>query len=400
MAALIFLGVPAHGHVNPSLPVVQALVERGHNLVYYNSEAFREAIEQTGAQFRPYAGPTASQDDIVRLLQGGNLASVTVLLLEMSVAVLPQLLDELQEDPPDLIIHDSIALWGYMVAKLLDMPSVASITHFILDGTALKPSFRETLHLIRLALPVLPRMLRLRGQLKKHYGPQIFQPGPLLPVRGDHSIVFTAAALQPQSTWVDDSFHFVGPSIKMDTRSASDFPFDWLSGAPLVYVSLGTIHHSNTAFFDMALEALSEFDGQVVMSIGKQASIEAFGPTPANMLLRHTVPQLEILQRCDVFITHGGMNSIHESLFYNVPMIVVPQQMEQLLNARVVIKQGAGIVLGGPFSPPVSAIELRAALKRIQTEPAFRIRAQALGESLRGAGGYVHAVDVIEGALR
>jgi MGT family glycosyltransferase len=242
-------------------------------------------------------------------------------------------------------------------------------------------------------------MIRARRQLSKCYDPTIFQPHHLIPVRGDLSLVYTTASLQPKSSWIDDSFHFVGPSINPATRASSDFPFDWLTGAPLVYLSLGTIHHSDTSFFRMACEALADFDGQVVMSIGGLARVEDFAPVPPNILLRNTVPQLEILQRAAVFITHGGMNSIHESLYFGVPMIVVPHQMEQLFNARIVVQQGAGLLVGGPFAPPVSKLELRAALTRIQDGDHFAARAESLGQDLRAASGYVGAADVILASL-
>ncbi|MCC6617247.1 MAG: hypothetical protein IT320_27480 [Anaerolineae bacterium] len=75
------------------------------------------------------------------------------------------------------------------------------------------------------------------------------------------------------------------------------------------------------------------------------------GPIPPNFLVRNFVPQLEVLKRTDLFITHGGMNSVHESLWHGVPMIVIPQQEEQAIVARQVVKNGAGVALG--YAPPM-----------------------------------------------
>ncbi len=398
MAKMVFLGVPAYGHVNPSLAVVQEVCERGHEIVYYNTEAFRSVIEATGAAFRPYP-IEVSIANVSQLQQSGNLAAVTAMLLEVTERLLPAILDDLRREAPDLLIYDSLALWGSLAAQLLGIPSVASITHFIFEGTALRPSPRETLPMISMALPFMPRIISRRRRLRRRYGNQVFQPGSMLPVRGDRSILYTSAALQPASTWIDESFHFVGPSINPAARPAGDFPFEWLTGAPLIYISLGTIHHANTAFYRTCFEAFGDFPGQVVLSMGSSVAAADLGAVPANFLLRSSVPQLEILKRANVFVTHGGMNSIHEGLYYGVPLLVIPQQVEQLLNARIVAQHGAALLRGGPFSPDVTALELKSAVERIMVDASYRQRAQKIGQTLREAGGYQRAADAITAAV-
>ena len=73
--------------------------------------------------------------------------------------------------------------------------------------------------------------------------------------------------------------------------------------------------------------------------------MERFKSIPDNILMFHFVPQLETLQHTDVFITHGGMNSVNESLFYGVPMIVVPQALDQSLVAKRVCELGVGLTI-------------------------------------------------------
>lgn len=67
---------------------------------------------------------------------------------------------------------------------------------------------------------------------------------------------------------------------------------------------------------------------------------------PANFIMQPHVPQLELLPKVDLFITHGDINSIQEGLYFGVPLIVVPQQMEQMINGRLVARHSAGVVLG------------------------------------------------------
>jgi MGT family glycosyltransferase len=109
------------------------------------------------------------------------------------------------------------------------------------------------------------------------------------------------------------------------------------------------------------------------------------------------VPQLDILQQVDAFITHGGMNSVHEGLYYGVPEITVPHQLEQLLNGKRVADTGTGILLGDkrPYGR-VTAEELRQALDKVLPQPQYRQNAQHYGKTLQDAGGYLRAVAEIE----
>ncbi len=206
-------------------------------------------------------------------------------------------------------------------------------------------------------------------------------------------MVFTARELQPETAFVDARFAFVGPSIDPDSRTKADFPFEQLTCKPLIYISLGTIHTADRDFYQQCFEAFGRFPGQVIVSAGS-ADLSALGQIPANFIVRSSVPQLEILRRADLFITHGGMNSVQESLYFGVPMVVLPQQTEQLFNGRIVARAGAGLLLeaGGQ----VRADHLRAAADRVLGDPAYRETAQRLGDALRAAGGYTRAADLIE----
>src|SRR5256712_12439822 len=102
---IVFLGVPAQGHTNPTLPVVAELVRRGDEVIYYSTASFREAIERSGATFRPYAGFEAYDDRPM----GENAFRLAATVLLASKIALPPLLEELRPGRPDLIIHDSMA---------------------------------------------------------------------------------------------------------------------------------------------------------------------------------------------------------------------------------------------------------------------------------------------------
>jgi UDP:flavonoid glycosyltransferase YjiC (YdhE family) len=110
MAKFLFFNIPAYGHVNPTLPVVIELQRRGHQVIYYNAETFEQPIEGTGAKFRAYPNSSTSEAELAERIH--NLVSVSVLMLEESLRLLPFSLDEIEREKPDLVIFDSLALWG------------------------------------------------------------------------------------------------------------------------------------------------------------------------------------------------------------------------------------------------------------------------------------------------
>lgn len=393
---VIILNVPGHGHVNPTLAVTAELVRRGHEVIYYNTPQFAPQIRQTGAEFRPYPEPNLTATELATMAH--NLVNVTLFLLQESSRLLPFILAELRREQPDLVIYDSICLWGMQAARRLKLPTVASITTFVQEGVRGMMTWRDFFYMLRLALPRVPRVLKYRHALVKKYGASIFPERQIFPVTGDLTLVFTSREFQPETDFIDGRFHFVGPSIDSTARPASDFHLEHLGTNPLIYISLGTVYSLNqTTFYQQCFAAFADYPAQFVLSVGTQTDPASLGEIPNNFIVRQTVPQLEILQQANLFISHGGMNSVNESLYYGVPLIVIPQQMEQLINGRQVERLGAGILLGD--KPPyghVSTTKLRRSTEAILATPQYHRAAQKIGKSFQEAGGFQQAVAHIE----
>jgi MGT family glycosyltransferase len=400
MAKLLYFGVPGHGHVNPTLPVMAELVRQGHQLLHYNAESFRMPALRSGAEFRSYPDSGALASLFTQ--SAGDLVAVSLFLLEESLRLLPFVLQEIEREDPQLVMFDSLALWGMQGARLRRRPSVASITTLVQEGVAGALSWRDLLPLVGQALPRVPAIFGRRRELVRRYGPGVFPYDSIFPCRGDRNIVYTSRLFQPESTVIDESFHFVGPSISVATRPQSEFPWHLLdSSRPCIYLSLGTIHSDNDAFYRIAFDAFAKQPGQYVFSAGSQIDLAALGPLPENVIVRPNIPQLELLPKCCVFVTHGGMNSVQESLYFGVPMVVVPQQSEQRFNGRQVVRHGAGLLLEGTlWQGRTDAVTLRRAVARVQAEGAFAVNAEKVGRSLREAGGYGKAAAVVLSALR
>lgn len=391
MAKIVYIGIPAHGHTNPTLPVVSELIRRGHTLLYYNAESFRTKIAPTGADFRPYPEPMPTEREISEALH--KFINASLMFAKMSEPLTPFMLEEIAREQPDLILYDSAAMWGYIAARTHHIPHICSLTHFVLDGSQRAIGFGTLARFASSALPHLPTLIRWKQRMTRLYGKNIVGG---ITEYGDLNIVFTSREFHPPNTFIDQRFRFVGTSLNPAAHDGN-FPADMLDAEQVIYISLGTINHLDLDFYRAAFEAFADHPARFILSAGKNTDISRLGIIPANFIVRPYVPQVAVLQRADAFITHGGMNSIHEGLYYGVPLVVVPHQFEQLLNGKRVAQTGAGILLGQ--RPPygrVTAPELRAALNAVLHDASYRQQAQRIGQTLKAAGGYQCAVEKIE----
>lgn len=389
MTRFLYLNIPASGHVNPALGVVGALRQRGAEVICVNDEAYRAKLEQAGGTFVPY--PSLPEYDALEARQHeGNIAYNCVKLLEIGQRLLPFTRDLIRTHRPDAVIFDSLAGWGRWAAALEGVPAAAFITTFVFAPGAVPPMspavFAKTaLQFVRGA----PDYLRVRGRLGALGVRGVGYTDPVTNASPSCNIVFTSRQFQPDEARLGAAYTFVGASLGNRT---DPLDLDLSPDLPLVYVSLGTVNNQNPAFYRACFAALGDLPVQVVLSVGHKTDLAALGTPPANTTVRPFVAQLEVLRRAAAFVTHGGLNSVHEGLTFGVPLVVVPQQVEQGTVAQRVAKLGAGIALMGEAITPA---QLRAAVQRALSEPALRAQSAALGKSLAEAGGAPVAAETL-----
>ena len=375
MANGLFLSLPLHGHTNPSLPLVRQLVTRGDQIVYYSTDPFAGSIERTGARYHAYSN--AFLADMRQLPD--RMDHLAWLLMRTTAEVLSRELDSFRADTFHYIITDAVAPWGQWVGRLLSIPVVTSVTTFAINrrvaafGLAhgVRPeSVRHVLSKVRSMM----KASRLRRQLCRRYG--ISGPGVMESVfgRSDLNIVYTSRYFQPCAETFDGSFVFVGPSIA--ARADVEFPWDEVRSPRIVYASMGTLFNADPKFARMCFEAFGNDDVQVILSTGENAPEERTGEAP----------------RASAFVTHGGMNSVSESLYHGVPVVVIPQMGEQAIVGRRAEQLGAGLYLANDDVTPDS---LRASVQHLLGDSRFREQAARVRESFRSAGGVERAVDAI-----
>ena len=392
MAKALFLGLPLHGHTNPSLPLVRALVERGDEVVYFSSEAFAAGIQQAGAQYRPYRN--AFLADLRQLPEQTN--EISWLLMRTVGEVLAQDLGAFRAERPDYVITDSVAPWGQWVAQVLEVPVVTSVTTFafnrhVLALGAARGTRPKSVRLVLSKIRHVTKAALLGRRLRREH--RVKGTGMMGLVMGcsDLNIVYTSRFFQPCAESFDDRFQFIGPPMGPRTE-AVDFPWDEASQTDVIYVSLGTLFNADPTFYRTCFEAFRAQNVRVVMSIGTTITEASLGAPPANVVVRPHVPQLKVLRRATVFVSHGGMNSVSESLSHGVPLVCVPQMGEQEIVAGQVEALGAGLRLA---KGEVTAHRLRESVQRVLDDERFRQQAAVVRESFEASGGAARGAEAI-----
>ncbi|AQU85149.1 hypothetical protein B2G49_09235 [Halomonas sp. 'Soap Lake  len=396
--------MPAAGHVNPSVPLVRELVRRGIDVTVYVTEEFRAVVEQLGATFRAYPDGTISSNVIADATAYGGSAKVVQRLLEATQTLLPLLESELREDPPGAIMFDSNALWGRMLATSLNRPAISFMTTIFVGASVFHSlTLRERLAVVRETATSLPWTFGARRRLLRGVARELLPSSPMFPAQGDLTIFPIPEWIQPPDDRRDASCHFVGPSIDPASRTEElDGELERLLGddVPLVVVSLGTLHRGGKDFFRSCIDAFATLPANVLLVVGRATDPADLGSASPNVVVRSVVPLLAALRQAAVFVTHGGMNSVLEGLHFCVPMVVIPQQVEQFLIGQMVADHGAGLVLRHHLSrQKIGPRELRATVEALLDDPSYTSSARTLAATLHEGGGAMEAADQIERLL-
>ena len=198
------------------------------------------------------------------------------------------------------------------------------------------------------------------------------------------TIVYTSSEFQPCADTFSDKYAFVGPSIRPATENIEK------TNDVLIYISMGTVNNDLLPFYRTCIAAFADSPYQVILSTGDQIDRSALGTLPDNITALPHVDQIAVLQKADVFLSHCGMNSASESLYFGVPLVLFPQTNEQGGVAARVAELGAGLKLEKADAAPI-----RTAVDAVLQTPSYRANAQNIRESFLRCGGAKAAVDKI-----
>ena len=374
--------IPAHGHTNPTLGLVRELTDAGHEVYYFSFEMFRDKIESAGAVFIGCDGYDFEMEDKGNADRvGKDKVFATELLVSSTLALDEMTTKKLGEIRPDIVVSDSVAFWGKLAAMKYGAPYVSSTTTFAFNRYSAKYMKESAFDIARMLLAMPKIGKQIRRLQEKGYPVK----GILDIVQNDNdtnTIVYTSKYFQPCAETFSDKYHFIGPSIRPIKG-----PFA-KTAEKTVYISMGTVNQ-NREFYRNCIHALGQTDWQVIISMG--TNTEHFGHLPKNIQIYESVDQMAVLSIADAFITHCGMNSASEGLYFRVPLVLFPQTPEQGAVAKRTQELGAGVMLKS-----ISEEDVMDALKTVLFESSYKESAVRISDSFHECGGAKEAREFLE----
>jgi MGT family glycosyltransferase len=384
------------GHVRPLLPLVAALRARGARTVQWARPEWEAECATAGGEFRALPDVGIDLDR-----PPPNLIGMAELVARVTERMTPWMTEQLRSSGVDVVLRDTLAHHGRYAAYEAGLPQVAfsaamafppAIRPALLSMPALR-SMPAALAQLAAGTPDALRLRRVARRLEQRYGAPM---GGSLEVLGGRygctTLVGTSRGLQihPEGL-ADEDLRFVGPLRAASAPAAGEEPALAALGEDeeLVYVSLGTVFEDRPAFFRDAARALARPGRRVILSVGRIAP-RTLGVLPTGVTAHAHVDQLAVLRRANLFITHGGFNSMQEGLVAGVPLLVFPQMQEQVLNADRVSELGAGLRLRR-----ATAARIGAQADLILRESRFRAAARRTGAELRAAVDLASATDAV-----
>lgn len=386
MPTYVFFNVSAYGHINPTLPIVAELSRRGHKVYYFIGESFAGVVQKAGSIPVILSRSLRSQNTTPP--GDKEIALLPFLMARESPHIVPEIVDKLKSINPDCIIFNTMLLAPRLAARILRLPTIGFRPFHSprrqqrTIETFTDPSLKLLAHTANQALAEVTTSYQLPDMTLQ----EVFSEVPGL------TLVFLPKTFQVDAGQFDERFLFVGPSF---TEPPSiPWPIAQSSESPTIriYISLGTLRNNDPDFYQMCFSAFSAPDWSVVMSVGDQVDLHTLEPIPDNFVVKRSVPQTALLPHVDVFVTHGGLNSTMESLYYGVPLVVLPSIKEQETTAKRVQDLQLGLVLD---RTNLSAEVLRKTVMTVYESESIRNSVHNLKNTIRSAGGYLRATDAI-----
>ncbi|WP_025704892.1 macrolide family glycosyltransferase [Paenibacillus graminis] len=408
MSKVIFLSYPFFSHVIPSLALVRELLDRGEEVIYYSVEAYKDAVEESGAVFRDYG-------DIIRLLEAATdqinyagyptpvdiLYSLVPSKILKSKKVVQRIVNRVLADNPDYIVRDCEAYWGRLLGNILDVPVVCYITTIALNNRMMdinKEGFMESVFSMSAdSLPVAEKesvsqvLDHITAGIAKEQGVEGYTVLDALAGGDEFNIVYTSREFQPYAETFGDNYVFIGPSVRA-SKEKTDFPFQKEADRPVLLIAFGNIFNNTLELYKRCMEAFRDTGFSVIMSVGKKVDISLLGDVPANFVVVNQVPQVELMPQVDVFLSHGGYNSLSEAIDNHVPLVLFPQGADQVATSSRIEETGAGVYVRNREISPVELLEI---VEGVYQNSEYRHNCRQLADSFRLSGGAKLGADAI-----
>jgi zeaxanthin glucosyltransferase len=401
----------ATGHLNPMTTLGHELQQRGHRVTLFGIPDARSKTLAAGLEFWaigekefPAGSSAVSFAELGKLSGLAALKYTITLFQQFTVMLLREAPKAISAAGVELLLVDQTSFGGGTVADVLKLPFISVSCALMLNresgippinlNWSYNPAWWAKLRnqfgyrlLSRITKPVVSTVAEYRQewQLPPHLEPNDTYSKLAQICQQPAEFEFPRQDLPP-------CFHFTGPYSRPNSREPASFPFEELTGQPLIYASMGTLQNKLIGVFENIAQACVGLDAQLVIALGggNPASLPNL---PGSPLVVGYAPQLELLQKATLTITHAGMNTALESLSNGVPMVAIPIANDQPGVAARIAWTGTGEVI---TLPKLTSSRLQTAIEKVLTQDSYKQNAVKLQTAICRAGGVSRAADLVE----
>ena len=405
------------GHLNPILPLGQELKRRGHRVTLLGILDSQTKTLAAGLEFRAIGEsefPQGATKDLFTQL--GKVSGLKALqytlrwLTDEAEVYFKYAPEAIKTVGIEALLVDQVSLAGGTIAQYLNIPFISVCGALLINQEISIPPFNTTWNYDptwrvtlrnRVGYALLTQVGKPMRKVIESYRRQWNLPLAKKPQLDDAYSKLAQISQQPAELefprqHLPKHFHFTGPYHYSGSREPIPFPYEKLTGQPLIYASMGTLQNRLLWVFKIIAEACIGLDAQLVISLGGGTNPESLPKLPGNPLVVGYAPQLELLQKATLTITHAGMNTTLECLTNGVPMVAIPITNDQPGIAARIAWTGAGEVV--PLKK-ASVKRLQKVIKQVLMEDSYKNNALRLQEAIEKAGGVSRAADIIEQAI-
>lgn len=334
---ILFVNANLYGHINPTLGLVKRLTGRGNVVNYYCSAQFSDRVIQAGARWIGYSSRLDQFLKDYRPTDRHPFFMLMEYILQYDEVMLPEILENVAENQYDMIICDSIFGGACFLKQILKIPVLCSHSSFAMSKAPVPEEM-----LAKGYHSQLDHCYRILERICESYNIEEPELDQVFTSKGDMNIVYTTKEFNGDNGMEEPEYLFTGPSIDRYQETA-DIDYMEIGDRTLIYISLGSLNTDHIDFYNLCISAFRDTDYFVCMSTGKKCDVSKLIEIPSNFMVKSYFPQLEVLKRAEVFITHAGFNSVNEALYFGVPMLALPQVNDQHMVAKRLVSMHLGM---------------------------------------------------------
>lgn len=359
MKRILFITIPEKGHLNPMIGPAAHLRDRGHAVAFFAGRDISSQLRRADLQAVPEMitqPPPASEnrgDIFARQVCDRDWLRgwIKRLLVEEAEEQIAPLRKVIRNFRPDILVTDPMIYAAIIAAHEEEVPWVALSNSLnpVLDDSVRS----ELLDTVAWLSPERARLFERHGLVPRFSGCDAISPSLTIAFTTEEFIGRAVAGVQ-----------LVGASLPPGQRGdETDFPWHRLrSDAPVVYLSFGSQIYHQPELFRRVIQATGGLGVQLVIAAQQLHDSAELGPLPDHVVTCSYAPQLLLLPRVNVFVTHGGANSVMEAVRFGVPLLVSAVCNDQFHQAHFVRRSGVGLALD---LQNASVAECRAALETL-----------------------------------